>query len=1187
MLHHYVEMKRLAVFAALGIAGLASSGIAAQPQPVSPRAKVVIPFDFESEFDEGRYGQKLGDMIWKKLERRGKFVIPEAMLDVRQWSERTKTVPGPDTSLEKMKSIVRGTFGADIGIWGKIERLPNVDWDQYDLWINVVDFSQSPPRTVAEIEARTKTVSEIPHVYVKQALDELYGVGQDGETKQQDEEAERNWKTAPNLVRGTFDTGKGWDPPGRYVSREVEREGQKTNRFIRFNIPRSVAVTTGVLYYSEYFPIEAGAKYRFQCRWRSSAPAAKVFIKCYAERPTRFTKRPEGKVRQTEKREVYRSQQNLKGPSNNWNTQTEDFTPKHTQYEPRFGRVMLYGYLREGMLDWDDVVVKKIAPPPESQTPRVRRPSLETKTGDYSMIQKSCLLTALIVTAGLVPTNIRAAELYVSPSGVDGNPGTQANPLASIAAAQKAARGIRDEPVTVYLEGGAYYLREPVVFTAADSGTAGAPVVYAAAPGQSPVISGGRRLELDWHPYRDGIMQADVPRDLECDQLFINGERQPMARWPNYDPRAQYFQGFSADATSPKRISRWSNPAGGFVHAMHRNLWGDMHWKITGKTKDNKLEMVGGWQNNRQMGAHKKFRFVENIFEELDAPGEWYHDTEQRVLYVLPPEGVALPKAKCEVVRLKHLVEFRGDQPTPVQHITLKDITFTHAARTFMENKEPLLRSDWTTYRGGAILFDGAEDCQIRDCLLDQVGGNAIFVNEYNRRITVAGCHIAGAGASGVSFVGDPDALRSPLFEYHETQTLQEMDHTPGPKTPNYPADCAVENCLIHRNGRVEKQTAGVNICMAESITVRHCSIYDCPRAGINICDGAFGGHLIQFCDVFDTVQETGDHGSFNSWGRDRFWHPNRDRTVQWVEAHPDMPKWDCRKTIVIRNNRWRCDHGWDIDLDDGSSNYKVYNNLCLSGGIKLREGYYREVYNNVLVNYTFCPHVWYPNCRTSFRHNIIWRDSYAAAGMQQTDQTEGIDFNLVHEPGAAPRPAKKLRKFGGDDHTNIADARFVDPLAGDYRVRKGSPALSRGFKNFPMDQFGVRKSELKELAETPPLPGTLEAAGISSGGWGRRYKKPQTAAWLGATFKTIETDGEMSAVGLGDKKGVLVVDVPEGSTADQQGLQQNDVVRAFNGQPVEDLQDFARFCRNQGSRPATLKLWRNQADYMLKIAEQ
>ena len=36
-----------------------------------------------------------------------------------------------------------------------------------------------------------------------------------------------------------------------------------------------------------------------------------------------------------------------------------------------------------------------------------------------------------------------------------------------------------------------------------------------------------------------------------------------------------------------------------------------------------------------------------------------------------------------------------------------------------MDTKEPLLRSDWTIYRGGAILLTGSEDCGLEDCLLD------------------------------------------------------------------------------------------------------------------------------------------------------------------------------------------------------------------------------------------------------------------------------------------------------------------------------------------------------------------------------------------------------------------------------------------------------------------------------------
>ena len=50
-----------------------------------------------------------------------------------------------------------------------------------------------------------------------------------------------------------------------------------------------------------------------------------------------------------------------------------------------------------------------------------------------------------------------------------------------------------------------------------------------------------------------------------------------------------------------------------------------------------------------------------------------------------------------------------------------------------MDTKEPMLRSDWAIYRGGAFMLTGTEDVQILDCEFDQVGGNAIFVNNYNR----------------------------------------------------------------------------------------------------------------------------------------------------------------------------------------------------------------------------------------------------------------------------------------------------------------------------------------------------------------------------------------------------------------------------------------------------------------------
>lgn len=343
---------------------------------------VVIPFDFESQFDNGRYGRMVGESVWKKLERMGTVVIPESMLDVRSTCERLHFRPVPTTPLEEMAKVIREEFGADLAIWGKVERPQGVQYDTYDLWVIVADFRTSPPKKLYEKKVRTKTVSEIPHVYLKEALAALQPTAP--KTARTDEAmylAEERWRSGPNLVKGDFEKGAshpdGWDPLPKHVTWVTASSASEraNNRLIRFVVPPNVAATTGVLYYSEYFPIEEGATYRFQCRWRSTGTAAKVFIKCYDELPTRFRS---GSGASHERREVYRSQQNLKGAAGEWHTHTEEFTPRHTQYTPRYGRVMLYAYYPAGTVEWDDVVVKQIQPAPES-SPKERRPSLETK----------------------------------------------------------------------------------------------------------------------------------------------------------------------------------------------------------------------------------------------------------------------------------------------------------------------------------------------------------------------------------------------------------------------------------------------------------------------------------------------------------------------------------------------------------------------------------------------------------------------------------------------------------------------------------------------------------------------------------------------------------------------------------------------------------------------------------------
>ncbi|MCP4191327.1 MAG: PDZ domain-containing protein [Planctomycetaceae bacterium] len=796
---------------------------------------------------------------------------------------------------------------------------------------------------------------------------------------------------------------------------------------------------------------------------------------------------------------------------------------------------------------------------------------------------KNCWLLVLFL---VVSEDGTAAELYVDPAGADGNSGTVTQPFATLHRARDVARTIRDQSIDIYLRGGTHYLGDTLTLESVDSGTKQLPVQWQPYPGESPVLSGGRPLQLTWQPFNGKILQAAVPADFTTDQLFVNGQRLPMARYPNFDSTAQYFNGVAADCISPARASRWEDPTGGFFHAMHNSHWGDMHYRITGADSKGRIRYEGGWQNNRKSAPHAKHRFVENIFEELDAPGEWFHDRRLHRLFLFPPLGVDMRKAQVEAVQLEQLIVFRGDQESPVRHITLRGLIFTHTARTFMKNREPLLRSDWTTWRGGAVMFEGAEDCNVVGCTIRRVGSNGVFVNGYNRRIRISQTEVRAAGASSISFVGKPQALRSPLYNYHQKNTLEQMDRKIGPKTDDYPRDCTVVDCLLTRNGRFEKQTAGVNICMAAGITVQHCSIYDVPRAGINICDGAFGGHLVEHCDVFDTVKETGDHGSFNSWGRDRFWHPQREETEKWLTQVPEMYRWDAVETTVLRNNRWRCDRGWDIDLDDGSSNYQIYNNLCLSGGIKLREGYGRMVENNVLVNNTFHPHVWYRSNDTSFRNNIVFAP-YAPAGMKFDNYGSQIDENFFHQDEAPVRPAEELQRLSQADlRSKVGDAMFVDPAGCDYRVKQQSPARQLGFVNFEMDRFGVQCEHLRAIVRTPVLPGSPEELKLVNEGWGQSqvrspHKKSMKTRWRGALIKNIQTEGEKSAAGLAEQRGVMVLEVAAGSFAENIGLEPGDVVLEI-GKPIANVREF--LVASETNLDGSLTIWRNQQLRALEI---
>jgi hypothetical protein len=767
------------------------------------------------------------------------------------------------------------------------------------------------------------------------------------------------------------------------------------------------------------------------------------------------------------------------------------------------------------------------------------------------------------------------ATLHVAPTGDDRGDGSADHPLATLAAAQLRWRATGDRDVQ--LSAGTYDLAAPLTLTVADNGTADHPLTIAARPGEQVTVTGEQRLgRLAWKPFKDGIYSAAVPAGFATDHLFVNGQRQTLARYPNRTP-GQTFDGYAPDAFDPARAARWSDPAGGFMHALHDHMWGSVHWTITGKKPDGTLAFVGGTQMNRGNRPHKTYRFVEGIFEELDAPGEWFLNGRTSTLYFMPPAGLDLATADVAGVRLKRLIDVAGTPDAPVRFVRLAGLTFTGAARTFMDTREAVLRSDWCIDREAAVYLRGAEDVSVDRCTLTDLGGNGIFLDGHDRRVAVRDCHLSEIGASGIMVVGRPSAVRDPVVGYKAGVPIDQLDTTPGPCGDDYPADCRVDDCLIHRTGRIEKQTAGVCLDIARRITVSHCSIYEVPRAGINIGDGCWGGHRIEFNDVFDTVLETGDHGSFNSWGRDRFWTPSVTAINDRVKALPGIVRLDTVEPIVLFNNRWRCDHGYDVDLDDGSSRYVITNNLCLNRGIKNREGYERDVENNVTVNSGYDTHVWPTDSGDVFAHNIVWASHpYRPIGMPPKPWGKSFDFNLVQTSGATgTAPATALQaKSGRDAHSIVADAKFIDPAHGNYDVRPDSPAIALGFKNFPMDAFGVTDPALRAMARTPVLP---DAGGTK--GEATRDATPRT--WLGVEVRNVASEAEMSAYGTAGVSGVLVLRPPTAGPLARAGLAANDVIRAVDGKLIDAVTDLPTAAASVG----TVMIVRQQQNQTLTVA--
>lgn len=637
---------------------------------------------------------------------------------------------------------------------------------------------------------------------------------------------------------------------------------------------------------------------------------------------------------------------------------------------------------------------------------------------------------------------------------------------------------------------------------------------------EGTILTGAMLLSGSFRERENGIFAMDIPKGLDMQALVINGEEWILARYPDQDEKER-LGGWSADAVSPERVSRWNNPAGGYIRGLHDSEWGGNSYVIEGKNADNTLKLRWVGDNNRGSGLHAKFVMAENIREELDAAREWFYEPKTGELLVIPDAQIELLGASAEAVVCGELFRLENCRDVTFQKLSVRNTK----RMLFCSDYRKVTRSDWTIAEKGAFFMEGCRNILIRELEFDHVGGNCIFIRHKNSGIRVENCEFTSCGASGVCIFGNQDCIRE--LSTWENHRCEITDWTPGPKSEEYPEEILVRNCCFTDLGRFEKQSSAVTVSTARRVTVQGCTIHRLPRAGINICDGCFGGHRILDNAIFDTVKETGDHGPFNSWGRDRFWSLGGYDTG----GHNGKEKrraalLDAQETTVISHNLIVGERGFGIDLDDGSSNYLITKNYCVGVGIKLREGFLRTVRGNFILGAPLDLHCTFEENDDIIENNIVVSERPLSIIAQNDGYTTRMCNNLFAGADAEILKNEMFRAYPN----------YVCPA-------KDEAALAMRPKEICFEPISMEFG-----CAGKPLP-DLTCAG----------EKSLLRRRLRGAVVTAVDDSIRSMGGLPDYEGVFIEEFECDCELTRLGVQKEDILVEINGSKLKGPDEFER----------------------------
>jgi hypothetical protein len=231
----------------------------------------------------------------------------------------------------------------------------------------------------------------------------------------------------------------------------------------------------------------------------------------------------------------------------------------------------------------------------------------------------------------------------------------------------------------------------------------------------------------------------------------------------------------------------------GFVFMMHTHSWGSWVYEIKETKIDGTLQFgEGGFQEARGTGNPQTGGgsfYISHRPEFLDSAGEWYLDEASDTLFLAVAAGEN-PPVEVFAPIVDEIFSIQGSQANPVTDVRVSSLTIRHTAPTYMGAYTVPSGGDYSVHRGAAIHLNGTASCTIDHNLFDGIGGNGIWLTDFNRGALVSANEMRHIGENGVGMTGSTEWVDG--------------------RNGNQPRHNTIEGNLIHHLGLYTKQSCAI-----------------------------------------------------------------------------------------------------------------------------------------------------------------------------------------------------------------------------------------------------------------------------------------------------------------------------------------------------------------------------------------